>query len=260
MIWDALVLAAGRGPGDPMARAFGVTHKCLLPVAGVPMLTWVVMALRAGPAIDRIVIAIEDGAPLPPGLGDVKRIASKPMAAESAIFAATSGAVRYPLLVTTGDHPLLTAEMLAHFIGEAERMKADLCAGLARDKVILAAYPDTRRTFLAFGPDRVSGCNLFALKTPLALKALEKWRFLETVRKKPWRLFGAFGVTALARFLTGRLSLDQAFEIASRQLGLTARPILMPFAEAAIDVDKPEDKVLAEEILRKRTQRASASP
>ena len=25
-----IVLAAGRGPGDPMAKAYGVTHKCLI--------------------------------------------------------------------------------------------------------------------------------------------------------------------------------------------------------------------------------------
>ena len=32
-VWDALVLAAGRG-ADPLSSAFAVSHKCLLPVAG----------------------------------------------------------------------------------------------------------------------------------------------------------------------------------------------------------------------------------
>ena len=39
----------------------------------------------------------------------------------------------------------------------------------------------------------------------------------------------------------------------SRRLGIGAVAIKMPFAEAAIDVDKPEDLNLIEEILR--TQR-----
>ena len=43
--WTALVLAAGRGPNDPMAKAYGVSHKCALPVNGVPMLRRVVNAL-----------------------------------------------------------------------------------------------------------------------------------------------------------------------------------------------------------------------
>ena len=36
------------------------------------------------------------------------------------------------------------------------------------------------------------------------------------------------------------------------RLGLTAKPILLPFAEAAIDVDKPSDLELAETILKQR--------
>jgi hypothetical protein len=40
--------------------------------------------------------------------------------------------------------------------------------------------------------------------------------------------------------------------VGSRRLDLTARPVLMPFAEAAVDVDKPEDKELAERIFIER--------
>ena len=46
------------------------------------------------------------------------------------------------------------------------------------------------------------------------------------------------------------MNLERAFAIASRRIGIVARPILLPFAEAAIDVDKPADKELAEQILR----------
>ena len=42
---DGVVLAAGRGPDDPMAKAFGVAHKCGLAVAGIPMLQRVLAAL-----------------------------------------------------------------------------------------------------------------------------------------------------------------------------------------------------------------------
>ena len=56
----ALVLAGRRSGGaDPMAAAAGVSHKALLPVAGVPMLLRVVSALRASPSVGRIVVCIE---------------------------------------------------------------------------------------------------------------------------------------------------------------------------------------------------------
>jgi len=90
------------------------------------------------------------------------------------------------------------------------------------------------------------------LTSPAARKALAFWHDVEKVRKQPWCLIGAFGPVALLRFFAGALTLESAFALASRRLGLTARPVLMPFAEAAIDVDKPADKKLAERILRER--------
>ncbi len=87
---------------------------------------------------------------------------------------------------------------------------------------------------------------------PKGSDLLERWQYLEQVRKKPWRLIAAFGVMPLLHYLTGTLTLQSAFQIVSRKLGLEVRPVVMPFAEAAIDVDKPADKDLAEEILVKR--------
>lgn len=253
--WNVLVLAAGRGPDDPMAKAYGVTHKCLIEVGGEPMLKKVIHTLLSSSQIASVTVSIEKTELLADALGPlaakVAFLASGESAARSAL-AALPEASEYPWLITTGDHPLLTLEMLQHFLDAATRSGADLCAGLARAETILARFPDARRTYLTFGPDRVSGCNLFALTSPSARKALSFWHDLEKVRKKPWRLIGAFGPVALLRFFTGTLTLDSAFALASRRLGLMARPVLMPFAEAAVDVDKPADKELAERILRER--------
>ena len=37
-VWQAIILAAGRGPDDPMAKAYGVANKSTLTVGAVPML------------------------------------------------------------------------------------------------------------------------------------------------------------------------------------------------------------------------------
>ncbi|MGH6914095.1 MAG: spore coat biosynthesis protein F, partial [Geminicoccales bacterium] len=60
--FTALVLAGSRGPDDPVARARGVAHKCLAPVAGVPMLVRVALTLAACPSVGRIRVALEDPA------------------------------------------------------------------------------------------------------------------------------------------------------------------------------------------------------
>jgi len=247
-----LVLAAGRGPDDAMARAYGVSHKCLVEIGGMPMLARVLATLRSHPAIGRIGVSIENEALVARAIGplpnDVFVIPSRESAAASAAAALESSGLGYPVLLTTADHVLLDAAMLDHFMARSAGT-ADLTVGLASASTILAAYPTTRRTFLSFGPDRVSGCNLFGLMTPRALRAVAFWQAMEQNRKRPWRLIAAFGMVPLLRYGLGRIDLDTAFRLGSRRLGLDARPILMPFAEAAIDVDKPEDKDLCEEIL-----------
>ena len=193
------MLAAGRGPDDPMARAFGVSHKCLVDVGGMPMLARVLATLRAHPAIGRIGVSIENEALVEQAVGslpeDVFVTPSKESAAASA--AAALPVLGHPVLLTTADHVLLDGAMLDHFMAQSATGSADLTVGLARAETILAAYPETRRTFLRFGPDRVSGCNLFGLMTPDAARAIAFWQTVERNRKRPWRLIAAFGAVPL---------------------------------------------------------------
>jgi CTP:molybdopterin cytidylyltransferase MocA len=253
--WHAVILAAGRGPHDPMAKACGVAHKCLLPVAGTSMLLRVVRALEATDIVKPYALSIENGAPYARALG--KNSASvTPIAPQSSAPSSARAAImqlaHYPVLITTGDHPLLTPEMLMHFMTEGEKSNADVLAGLATGETIRAAYPETRRTYFKLGGTEVSGCNIFAVMNEKGLRLVEAWQDIERNRKKPLKLIAAFGILPLIEFLLGRLTPERAFARISQRLGITAKPVFMPFAEAAIDVDKPEDLKLAETILLNR--------
>jgi GTP:adenosylcobinamide-phosphate guanylyltransferase len=188
-----------------MAQAFGVANKCLIPVAGVPMLKRVAGAVRQSGLATRTVVSIEDPEMARELLGDRALVVQSAESAPGSVLAAFSErAVTFPLLITTGDHALLTPAMVSHFCAEAEKSGADFCAGLATAETILAAYPQSVRTFFTFGADRVSGCNLFALNSEKALALIARWQYLEQVRKKPWRLVAAFGLAPLVQFLLGR--------------------------------------------------------
>jgi hypothetical protein len=54
------------------------------------------------------------------------------------------------------------------------------------------------------------------------------------------------------RALTRTITLGMAMRNAGWRLGFYARPVPLPFPEAGIDVDKPSDHALAEQILRAR--------
>ena len=258
--FDALVLAAGRGPDDPMARAYGVTHKCVLDVAGVPMILRVLKALADAPSVGRIVISIEDPDVVTnaPGFKElaestsIETVESADRASSSVAHALGSDLLDYPVLVTTADHALLTPDMVETFCTGSTQSTADVTAGLASADTILGAYPGSARTFLKFADGRYSGCNLFTFNTEAAMKAITFWQRVERDRKKPWRLIRAFGIWPLVLYLVGAAGLERAFALGSKRLGLVAKPVVMPMAEAAIDVDKPEDLVLVELILAKR--------
>lgn len=253
--WNAIILAASRGADDPMAKATGVAHKCALPVAGKPMLWRVVEALGKAGIAEPFIVSIDNADAARAAVGElhrkIKTVPPKNSAPASA-RAAISDVGHFPILITTGDHALLTRDMVEFVIAQSEASAADVLAAMAMSGVILAAYPETRRTYFNLGGTRVSGCNLFAVMNGNGLKLVELWETIERDRKRPWKLVSHFGVKPLVYYLCGWLTPDVAFRLISEKLGIKVSPIFMPFAEAAIDVDKPSDLELAERILRDR--------
>lgn len=251
--FTALVLAGRRSAEDPVARARGVTHKVMAEVGGRPMLARVVDTLRSSASVARVFVCADPSSGierlLPPEVAVVPAAGSP---SRSVLAAAAQIGDADPILVTTADHPLLTPEMVDHFCRESLRAQADITVGLAPRSVIAAAYPATRRTYLNFRDDGYSGCNLFALTSAAGLEAVRFWIGVEGERKRPWRIIKAFGPTALLLFLTRRLTLAQGMRHASRVLGARAAAVAMPFAEASMDVDKPDDLTIAESVLAAR--------
>lgn len=256
---NALILAGSRGPDDPMAKAAGVSHKALLPVAGVPMLLRVAEALRATAGIARIYVCIEDAGVIfrVPGLEALHRArALEVLPAAESPAASVAAALRRidltePLLVTTGDHPLLTQAILQRFIDTAPK-DCDLAVALAPADVVAAAYPGAIRTFYRLGRRRFSGCNLFLVRSPEVSRVATFWRRLEVHRKRPLRLIWEIGPLALVKVLLGLMNAEQAFAYLSQKAGATIRHVELPFAEAAVDVDKPADLELVERIFASR--------
>jgi GTP:adenosylcobinamide-phosphate guanylyltransferase len=250
---DALILAGSRGPNDPVAQLGGVAHKALTPIAGRPMLGYVLDAVRAVPEVARIFICIDAATDLAPAADSLAftRVdpASSPAASVTAALQTIDGT--RPVLVTTADHPLLTPDIVSYFLQHAPK-DADLAVGLAQAETVMTAFPEGKRTFYRLAGKGYSGCNLFLARKPGAARVADYWRRVESHRKKPLRLVREIGLGALIRYALGLLTLDAAFAHVSRLTGTTIKPVLLPFAEAATDVDKASDHALVEGLLRKR--------
>jgi GTP:adenosylcobinamide-phosphate guanylyltransferase len=259
--FTALVLAGSReGPRDALAAEQGERHRALVPVLGVPMLLRVIRTLRAAPSVATIVVSIDDPSALDavPELrelvasGELRLRRSDRSPSRSVVAMLESLAEGEPLLVTAADHPLLTPEMVEHFTHACEREGADIYVAVVGASLLRAHYPESTRTYLTMRDDAYSGANLFAFLTPRSKRAAEFWVRAEALRKRPWRIALAFGPRALFLFWRRRLDLEAALERVSEVIGARVRAVRMPFAEAAIDVDRPSDLALATRILAQR--------
>lgn len=252
----ALVLAGRReGVIDPLATAFGIEDKCLVPVAGAPLIAHVLSALAASPIVSKIIVSINDplllaDLPLVRELAQAGRLVclkAKHNLAES-IFSAAQG-VRFPLLVTTADNALFTHEAVADIHGQAEGRKADAAVAFSRRGDILAAHPDGQRRFYKFADDAYSNCNCYWIRDADALSAAEVFRGGGQFAKHPMRIANAFGILNLIRFRLGIGTLDNAFDRFSKRLGLKLRPVIFADGALAIDVDNLRTHAIAEELL-----------
>jgi GTP:adenosylcobinamide-phosphate guanylyltransferase len=261
----ALVLAADRQAGDAVARAAGVPCKALAPVGGVPMVRRVVQALQGsrqvgrttlvGPARELLRLDPQLEQWLQAGTLAWQANASSPSA--SALSALERIPAQQPALVTTADHALLSSAMVDHFLEEATASDCDFVVGVARLETVQARFPDTRRTPIRLRGGPYSGCNLFAFTTARGRRLADFWRRIEQERKHPRRVIsGALGPVAVVRYLLGRLTLDEALARLSQRLDVKIGAVVLPFAEAAIDVDSAADLQLVERIVAEAAEPA----
>ncbi len=250
----ALVLAGARHAGDPLCAQEGVASKAVLDIGGKPMITHVLDALNMANIEGDTWVLGGDQTTLAPALSghDVAHLEASGAGPAASLCAALDGPVGPPLLVTTADHPLLSAEIITHFVTAAQSSGADLCVGFARRGVIETNFPDTRRTYLPIGARDLSSCNLFYVANPTAKRVLDLWQTVESERKHPWRMARRLGLWFLFRLFLMRRSEAQVFSLLSKRLGAYVQPVILPFADAAVDVDTLDDLTLMRGIFERR--------
>lgn len=257
----AIVLAGSRPGPDPLLTDSGVSTKALLPIAGDAMLVHVVRALRASPEVGPITILAQNSAELAaaPGLAGFADLhfADSGQGISSSLAAALP-AGEDPLLVTTADHVLLTPTMIAEFLHSAA--DKDVAVAMVERDVLLARYPESKRTWLKFRGGWWSGANMFYLRGRRVLPLLDFWGRIERDRKKGLKIIAAFGPWLLIGALLRLFTIHQGVARAGLRFGLKANVVPMSEAEACIDADKPADIVLIEQIFAARRQAAIGQP
>lgn len=253
----ALVLAADRGDQDAVARYAGTVCKAYAPIAGKPMVIRVLDALEKSSRIESILLC---GPPQPLlsfcevlkfriDSKQVEWVENRDSPARSTAYGASKINPQRKILLTTADHALLTPEIVDYFLQASSDLVCDVTVGVVRYEVVKNQYGSAKRTVLRLQDGNYCGCNLFTFNAQGRV-LVDFWQQAEALRKRPWKLISRIlGWRAVWSYLFGRLTLDQALQQISVKTGVRVRPVILPFPDAGIDVDKVEDLQLVKSIL-----------
>lgn len=254
----AVVMAAQRdGRLDPLAAEAGVSHKCLVPIGGRPLLAHVLAALAAAGGISRILISVEAGAAerlrvvdgASGELGVPVEFVESAANLTDSLYAATAGSDG-PFLVTTADNVLLTAGAVRRV---AERLHAgdDGVVALSRKEDVLSAHPEGQRRFYRFADGSFSNCNLYGLSRR-GLALAETYRSGGQFAKNPRRIVQAVGLFNLLLLRFALISLKTAMKRLGRRFGVRASAVVLEDGAHAIDVDNARTYSIAALLLERR--------
>ena len=257
---DAVITAGGiPEPEDPLYAYTQGKSKALLDIAGKPMVQWVLDAVSASKNIDNIVIiGLEHDSPL---------VCEKPITyipnqggmldnVRTSIYkVAEINPEADHVIMVSSDIPALTTEMVDWAVHTADAHEADFYYNLITRDVMEARYPGSNRSYVKLKGLEVCGGDMNVIRGAAATGNDELWQKLINSRKNPLKQASLFGYGTLFLLLTRRLSLEDAVPRIEKQLGIKGRPVLCPYAEIAMDVDKPHQF----EILRADLEKQLAS-
>ncbi|MEB3286764.1 MAG: nucleotidyltransferase family protein [Vampirovibrionales bacterium] len=250
----AVILTGSRDQHNILLSGTGLSSKTLLPVGEKPMVQWVFDALSATAYKPRLYVSTNDpaieqrefGAPalsVPSGTSAVSSF----LQAIDNVSADTEW-----VILASGDHVLLTPEMVTYFVEEAQRRQLTLAVSVVAKSTVQAHYPNSKRTYMPLKGDAYSGANLYMVHKP---SFSGQRRVLETIdqnRKKPWKSVFMMDWFSIVRVFARQVDIHELATLASKTIGCKTGCVVLPFAEACMDVDKPSDKEIAETIIEHR--------
>ncbi|NPA06078.1 MAG: NTP transferase domain-containing protein [Chloroflexi bacterium] len=243
----AIVMAGGTPtPDDPLYPYTQGKPKALLDIAGQPMLQWVLDAINQAHHIDEILIFGTDAQAYPwrlqkpvrwrPDKGSmVKNILS---GLEEISYDTPQDAW---VMLISGDVPTVTGHILDWVATNAQHFPTvDVIYHVVTRDIMEKRFPGVRRTYLRLRDVEVCGADVNLVRVRVGQRGDDLWERLYAARKSPLKQAALIGWGTLLKILLRRLTLAEAVAEVSQRLNLPGIAVLAPYAEIAMDVDKPE--------------------
>lgn len=245
----AVVLAGG--PPDAVAALTpGAPNKAFVPIAGKALVERTLAALRATPAVGRIIVVTPTDAHERRELAAADELRPDGATMLASLRSGLQGMpLDEPVLVCASDLPVLSRRALEEFLSLAALRDADLTYGCVERTAHQRQFGDTPHTWARLRDGTFCGAGVVMLRARVVPALDGLLGRLGGARKNPLRLAAIFGPRALLRYAAGRLSLAEVERRATQLLGAPAAAAVCAHAEIAINVDRPSDVALAERLL-----------
>ncbi len=254
----ALVLAGGRAtPEDPLYDLIPNQPKALLPLAGKPMLQWVLDALNASRWVTRLHVFGITGQEYPWEIRKEARfLPDQGSMVRNILYGlkllVQEGHRDEPVLLVSGDVPAVTGEILDWVVENARRLGRQAIYHVVTREAMERRFPGVKRTYVKLRDLEVCGADVNVAHTRLAGREDDLWERIHAARKNPMKQAALIGWGTLLRLLLRRLSLEEAVQRVRDRLNLDAEAVVSPYPEMAMDVDKPQHVSILESFLKER--------
>ena len=261
--YPAVVLAGySTEKPDPLAAAMGMDRKTLIPIAGKPMVYWVVKALRESPRIDQIyIVGMSEKDNVDFGT-DIIYVPNQNAHFENVMAGVDAVQAHQPdaefMLFASGDIPALHSETVNWFVETCENMDGDFFYSVVEKEVMEAAFPDSRRSYVPVKEGKFCGGDLFFVRIAIAHNNQDLVRELLARRKSVFQQARLLGFRVIIKFLFRRLSVKDAEDLSERLLQARGKVVISPYADLGMDVDKPHQLELVRAVLEERGEAETA--
>ena len=248
----AIVTAGGiPKPEDPLYTYTQGKPKALVEIAGKPMVQWVIDAIAAAKAIEGVfLIGLDPDTPI---------LCSKPVPhlpnqsgmLENVLEILRISPEPQQVLISSSDIPSIRGEIIDWVVENASQSDDDVYYNVITQDVMEKRFPTSKRTYIHLKDMVVCGGDMNMVHTRALTSDMDFWRKVIATRKNPFKQAALIGFDTVFRLLIRQITLQQTIKKVAKRVNLTGRALICPYAEIAMDVDKPHQlEILQADLMR----------
>ncbi|KAB3540961.1 NTP transferase domain-containing protein [Alkaliphilus pronyensis] len=241
----AIVLAGTDVEADDLMK-----DKALLPLKGIPMIKFVIEALKESEHINKIFVVGEVDKLKPIIAKDVDNIIHH----SDSIIKNINNGMKNSLgeervLVVTCDLPLINVDIINKFIEAGLEKNIDVFYPIVDKGLYESIYPKMKRTYVYLKDGAFTGGNIIMIK-PSVMKSIEKTtESLIKNRKNPFKMCRILGIAFLIKLIFKQLKLLDIEKTIKKRFRINGLAYICTYPEICSDLDHYEEVALFEEYL-----------